>query len=90
MGFLRTGCGNEPLKPEDNTELRVTEYGIQRVKVEPKRRTSKEALEMARKSAANNKGVDLDVLANYSWSGERVKTQDEKNYETLKKGGLIK
>ena len=90
MGFLRTGCGNEPLKPEDNTELRVTEYGIQRVKVEPKRRTSKEALEMARKSAANNKGVDYGILDNYSRSEEKYKTQDQKNFEALKKGGYIK
>ena len=89
MGFLKTGCGELPLKPKDDTRLVINEYGIVKEKIEPKR-TSKEALEMAKKSAANNKGVDLDVLANYSWSGERVKTQDEKNYETLKKGGLIK
>ena len=89
MGFLTTGCGDKPLKQEDSVQYVVNEYGIQKQKIEPKR-TSKEALEMAKKSAANNKGVDLDVLANYSWSGERVKTQDEKNYETLKKGGLIK
>lgn len=89
MSFLRTGCGNQPLKQEDSVQYIVNKYGIQKQKIEPKR-TSKEALEMAKKSAANNKGVDLDVLANYSWSGERVKTQDEKNYETLKKGGLVK
>ena len=89
MGFLTTGCGDKPPKQEDSVLYVVNEYGIQKQKIEPKR-TSKEALEMAKKSAANNKGVDLDVLANYSWSGERVKTQDEKNYETLKKGGLIK
>ena len=89
MGFLTKGCGELPLKPKDDTRLVINEYGIVKEKIEPKR-TSKEALEMAKKSAANNKGVDLDVLANYSWSGERVKTQDEKNYETLKKGGLIK
>ena len=89
MGFLTMGCGDQPLKQEDSVQYVVNEYGIQKQKIEPKR-TSKEALEMAKKSAANNKGVDLDVLANYSWSGERVKTQDEKNYETLKKGGLIK
>ena len=89
MAFLKMGCGSQPLKQEDNVQYVINEYGIQKQKIEPKR-TSKEALEMAKKSAANNKGVDLDILANYSWSGERVKTQDEKNYETLKKGGLIK
>ena len=90
MGFLKTGCGNEPLKPEDNTELRVTEYGIQKVKVEPKRRTSKEALEMAKKSAENNRGVNYDILDKYSRSDEKFKTQDQKNFEALKKGGYIK
>lgn len=90
MGFLKTGCGNQPLKPEDNTQLIITEYGIQKVKVEPKRRTSKEALEKAKKSAERKMDVDYDILSRYSGNGEMIKSQDQKNYAALKKGGYIK
>ena len=89
MGFLTTGCGELPLKPKDDTRLVINEYGIVKEKIEPKR-TSKEALEMAKKSAANNRGVDYGILDNYSRSEEKYKTQDQKNFEALKKGGYIK
>lgn len=90
MSFLRTGCNNQPLKPEYDVEYVVNEYGIQKQKIEPKRRTSKEALEIAKKSAKRRVDVDYDILDKYSRSDEKYKTQDQKNFELLKKGGYIK
>lgn len=87
MSFLKKGCGNLDLKAEDAREMAITPCGIQKVK-QLERGTSKEALKMAKRSAANNKGVEYDALSKYIWSGERVKTQDEINYEKLKKGGV--
>lgn len=88
MAFLEKGCGGLPLNSTDNGELVINaEYGIGRVKP-PKQRSDEKARELAIKSAQQKRGLDFDTLSAYG-SG-KIQTQDQRNFELLKKGGYIK